>query len=106
MNMELLQICGFSSSSCRIIGKSRTGDIWEIGSTKRDFPLISFEQEVVSILMVRRLWKMKTYTYKKGLKNELWVSETFLESLMDFNSKKARGDQTMSDYVMRGSANK
>lgn len=67
MNMALLHTSGFSSSSCRITGKSRTREIWELGSRKRDFPLISFKQEVVSVLMVERLWKMKKIYLIKSL---------------------------------------
>lgn len=107
MNTELLQTCGFSSSSCRIIGKSRTGDIWEIGSMKRDFPLISFEQEVVSILMIWRLWKMKTNTYGKGLKKwalDIWDISGNSDGLQFKESKRRPNCEW--DYVMRGSANK
>lgn len=32
---------------------------------------------------------------KNAYRNELWVSETFLESLMDLQPKKTRVDQTV-----------
>lgn len=65
-HLVLLPTCGFSSFSCGIIGKSRTGKIWELGSTKRDFPQISFKQEVVSILIVRKkIMENEQFYFKK-----------------------------------------
>lgn len=44
---------------------------------------------------------MKNYILKKDSRNKLWVSETFLESLMDLNPKKTRVDQAVIENVLQ-----